>query len=84
MTLYMKTKKFTITAIGKHRLDILNRISALYLQKQIPVESIAFEETEKGKGKYQIVCCTSEEDSIKRIVNQICNIVDISKASYKI
>ncbi len=78
----MESKKFTVTAVGKNRLDVLNRISTLYIQKQIPVESLSYQNTSAESGKYQIVCFSTREDAIKRIVDQISNYVDISQAYY--
>lgn len=78
----MKTKKFTITAVGTNRLDVLNRISVLYLQRQIPVESFFYENTSANTGKYKIVCSSEHEETIKRIVTQMNNIIEISQAQY--
>ena len=49
-------EKFTVRAEGKDRLDILNRISTLYLQKRIQVESFEFTRTAPEQGEYKITC----------------------------
>lgn len=77
----METRKMVVTAIGKNRLEILGRITSLYLQRHIPVESLAMEQEQDGTGLYKI-CANTSEDSIIKIVNQISNIVDISKVEY--
>ena len=73
-------EKFTVKAEGKDRLDILNRISTLYLQKRIQVESLEFTRTAPEQGEYKITCFSDSKELIERIVSQINNIVEIRKA----
>lgn len=73
-------EKFTVTAEGKNRLDILNRISTLYLQKRIDVESFEYAKTEPEWGEYRITCWAAHKELVERIVSQINNIVEIRKA----
>ena len=73
-------EKYTVMAEGKDRLDVLNRISTLYLQKRIEVESFEFSRTAPQQGKYKITCWSEKKEVIERIVNQINNIVEISRA----
>ena len=70
-------EKFTVMAEGKDRLDVLNRISTLYLQKRIEVESFEFSRTAPEQGEYRITC---QKEVIDRIVNQMNNIVEIKRA----
>lgn len=77
----MKEKRILVTAVGKNRLEILGRITALYLQRHIPVESLVLEQSKDGNGYYKI-CAVAPEESIVKIVNQIGNIVDISRVEY--
>ncbi len=79
----METQKFVVTAVGKNRLEILNRIASLYLQRNIPVESFILSKDRDGNSRYKI-CAQAPESSIIKIVNQINNIVDISKVDYSI
>lgn len=79
----MEQKKITVTAIGKNKLDILNRITSLYLQKNIPVESFMLSQADNGDSKYQI-CVNTSEDAIVRIVNQMNNIIDLKSVQYTI
>lgn len=73
-------EKFTVMAEGKDRLDVLNRISTLYLQKRIEVESLEFLRTAPQQAEYKITCWSDQKEVIDRIVNQINNIVDIKRA----
>ena len=73
-------EKYTVMAEGKDRLDVLNRISTLYLQKRIEVESFEFSRTAPQQGEYKITCWSEKNEVIERIVNQINNIVEISRA----
>lgn len=77
----MESHKIMVTATGKNRLEILSRITSLYIQRHIQVESLVLEQGEDGNGMYKI-CATTSEDSILKIVNQISNIIDISKVEY--
>lgn len=77
-------EKFTVTAEGKDRLDVLNRIATLYLQKRIEVESFEFSRTAPQHGEYRITCYSDQKEVIERIVNQINNIIEIKRAYYKV
>lgn len=79
----METQKFVVTAIGKNRLEILNRITSLYLQRHIPVEHFELSQAEDGNSRYQI-CALTSEASIVKIVNQMSNIVDIQSVNYSL
>ena len=73
-------EKFTVKAEGKDRLDVLNRISTLYLQKRIQVESLEFTRTAPERGEYTITCFSENKEIMERLVNQINNIVEIKRA----
>ncbi len=77
----MEPQKFTVTAFGKNKVDILNRITSLYLQRNIPVESFVLSQSENGESRYQICAHTSEE-SIMRIVSLMSNIIDLTSVQY--
>ena len=77
----MELQKFTVTAFGKNRVDVLDRITSLYLQKNIPVESFMLSQSENGESRYQI-CANASEELIVRIVNQMNNIVDLTSVQY--
>jgi acetolactate synthase small subunit len=75
-------EKYTVMAEGKDRLDVMNRISTLYLQKRVQVESFEYSRTAPEQGAYKITCYSERKDVIDRIVNQINNIVEIRRAYY--
>ena len=75
-------EKYTVMAEGKDRLDVMNRIYTLYLQKRIEVESFEYSRTAPEQGAYKITCYSERKDVIDRIVNQINNIVEIKRAYY--
>ena len=79
----MEAQKYTVTALGKNRIDILNRITSLYLQKNIAVESFVLSQEEDGESKYQI-CAETSLEAIERIVNQMSNIIDIRSVRYSL
>lgn len=77
----METRKYTVTAFGRNGLDVMSRISSLYLQKQIHVESFSFEQQTDDCAQYRI-CANTSENLIERIVKQIGNIIDIKSVNY--
>ena len=77
----MEANKYTVTAFGKNRVDVLNRITLLYLQRNIQVESFVLSQTDNGESKYQI-CAETTESSIMRIVNLMNNIVELNQVQY--
>ena len=77
----MEPQKFTVTAFGKNRVDVLNRITSLYLQRNIQVESFVLSQSDNGESRYQICAHTSEE-AIMRIVNLMNNIIDLRSVQY--
>ena len=77
----MEANRYTVTAFGKNRVDVLNRITLLYLQRNIQVESFVLSQTDNGQSKYQI-CAETTESSIMRIVNLMNNIVELNQVQY--
>ena len=77
----MEANKYTVTAFGKNRVDVLNRITLLYLQRNIQVESFVLSQTGNGESKYQI-CAEATESAITRIVNLMNNIVELNQVQY--
>ena len=77
-------ERYIVTAEGKDRLDVLNRISTLCLQKRLEVENFEFSRTAPQQGEYKIICYSDKQDMIERLVSQINNIVEIRKAYYTI
>jgi acetolactate synthase small subunit len=75
-------RKFTITAEGESRLDIVSRISMLFLQRHIDVESLTYLPMEGLGSRYQ-VCALAKEDTVRKIVGQMDHIEGLYKISYE-
>jgi glycine cleavage system regulatory protein len=75
-------QKYTVTAQGEGRLDIVSRISMLFLQRHIPVESLTFHPLDGAQSQYQ-VCATAREETIKKVVAQMQHIEGLDTIAYK-
>ena len=75
-------KKYTVTAQGEGRLDIVSRISMLFLQRHIEVESLTFQPMEGIKSQYN-VCAIATEETIKKVVAQMQHIEGLETISYE-
>ena len=75
-------QKYTVTAQGEGRLDIVSRISMLFLQRHIPVESLTFHPLDGAQSQYQ-VCAVAREDTIKKVVAQMQHIEGLDTIAYK-
>ena len=75
-------QKYTVTAQGERRLDIVGRISMLFLQRHIDVESLNYMPLEGLKSRYQ-VCALAKEDVIRKVVAQMEHIEGLEKISYE-
>ena len=75
-------QKYTVTAQGEGRLDIVSRISMLFLQRHIEVESLTFQPMEGAKSQYQ-VCAVAREETIRKVVAQMHHIEGLDAISYK-
>ncbi len=74
-------KKFNIVADGARRLDILSRITLLFSQRHIDVESLTFSPVSSKESRYS-VCATAAEDTINKVTSQIAHIIGIRTVSY--
>ena len=75
-------QKFTVTAEGEGRLDIVSRISMLFLQRHIDVESMTYMPLEGMVSRYQ-VCALAKEDTIRKVVAQMEHIEGLTQISYE-
>ena len=75
-------QKYTVTAQGEGRLDIVSRISMLFLQRHIPVESLTFHPLDGAQSQYQ-VCATAREETIKKVVAQMQHIEGLDSIAYE-
>ena len=75
-------QKYTVTAQGERRLDIVGRISMLFLQRHIDVESFTFLPIDGQMSRYE-VCAISKEDFIRKVVAQMQHIEGLAEISYE-
>ena len=75
-------KKYTVTAQGEGRLDIVSRISMLFLQRHIEVESLTYQPLEGARSQYQ-VCAVAHEETIKKVVAQMQHVEGLDTIAYK-
>ena len=75
-------QKYIVTAQGEGRLDIVSRISMLFLQRHIPVESLTFHPLDGALSQYQ-VCATAREETIKKVVAQMQHIEGLDTIAYE-
>lgn len=75
-------QKYTVTAEGEGRLDIVSRISMLFLQRHIDVESMTYIPLEGLMSRYQ-VCALAKEDTIRKVVAQMEHIEGLKTISYE-
>ena len=75
-------QKFTVTAEGEGRLDIVSRISMLFMQRHIDVESLTFMPLEGMVSRYQI-CALAHEDTIRKVVAQMEHIEGLDTINFE-
>ena len=75
-------QKYIVTAEGEGRLDIVSRISMLFLQRHIDVESLTFMPFEGTKSRYQI-CALANELTIRKVVAQMEHIEGLDRIVYE-
>ena len=75
-------QKYTIAAEGEGRLDIVSRISMLFLQRHIDVESLTYEPLEGVKSRYK-VCALAKEEVIRKVVAQMEHIEGLEMIKYE-
>lgn len=74
--------KYVVDALVRNRLDILNRITSLFIVKNLPVLSVVFTATENNMAVINLICLCPAEDIMKRIMNQANNFVDLAEIYY--
>ena len=75
-------QKYIIAAEGEGRLDIVSRISMLFMQRHIDVESLTYEPLEGVKSRYK-VCALAKEEVIRKVVAQMERIEGLNNINYK-
>ena len=75
-------QKYIIAAEGEGRLDIVSRISMLFLQRHIDVESLTYEPLEGVKSRYK-VCALANEEVVRKVVAQMERIEGLEVIKYE-
>ena len=75
-------QKYTVTAEGEGRLDIVSRISMLFLQRHIDVESLSYMPVEGQVSRYQ-VCALANEETIIKVVAQMRHIEGLTEITFE-
>ena len=75
-------KKYIIEAEGEGRLDIVSRISMLFMQRHIDVESLSYEPLEGVMSSYK-VCALAKEEVIRKVVAQMEHIEGLKMIKYE-
>ena len=76
------TDKYIVDALVRNRLDILNRITALFIVKNLEVLNVTFNATDDNMAIINLICLCPDENIMKRIINQSNNFVDIARIYY--
>lgn len=76
-------RKFEVTAQGEGRLDIVSRISMLYLQRHIEVESLSFSPVEGRQSCYKVMAA-ADEITIKRLMGQLSHVEGLDEIECKL
>ena len=75
-------QKYTVTAEGEGRLAILSRISMLFMQRHIDVESLTYKPQGGAISKYE-VCALATEETVSKVVSQMKHIEGLNNINYK-
>jgi len=74
--------KYRLQATVSARVDILNRITTLFIQKGLPVESVNYRVIDDRLAKVELICSDADDIRMDRIINQADNMVDIAEVHY--
>ena len=74
--------KYKLEAVVSARVDILNRITTLFIQKGLPVESVNYKVVDGRMARVELICSDADDIRMDRIINQANNMVDIAEVQY--
>ena len=74
--------KYRLEATVSARVDILNRITTLFIQKGLPVESVNYKVIDGRMASVELICSDADDIRMDRIINQADNMVDIAEVHY--
>ncbi len=78
----MKKILYTISIYTENNIGLLNRISSIFLQRHINIESLTASNSEIENVTRLIIVVNSTEERIKKIIGQIEKQVEVIKAYY--
>lgn len=70
--------KYSLTVTGRARLELLSRVTTLLGQRQVGVEEVSYKQTTADTCNICIICATDDPDTMKRIINQLSDYIDIA------
>ena len=75
-------KRFTIIIFTENQIGLLNRVTTLFTQRHINIESLTVSESEEhGIHRFTVVI-EEEEEKVKKVAKQIQKQVEVIKAEY--
>lgn len=74
--------KYIVEASVRNRLDILNRITSLFIVKNLPVLNLVYYAGADDMATINLICLCPKEEIMQRIMNQANNFVDIAEIYY--
>lgn len=74
--------KYIVTAEGESRLDIVSRISMLFMRRHIDVESLTYLPMAGCTSCYR-VCALAREETIRQVIGQMEHIEGLSAVRYE-
>ncbi|MCF0173304.1 MAG: hypothetical protein HUJ91_06210 [Bacteroidales bacterium] len=74
--------KYILDVLVRNRIEILNRVTNLFIVKNLPVQSVLYSVTSNDMAIINLICFCPDEEIMKRIIRQANNIVDISEVYY--
>ncbi len=78
----MKKVLYSISIYTENNLGLLNRLSSIFLQRHINIESLTASNSEIENVTRLIIVVNSTEDLIKKVIGQIEKQVEVIKAYY--
>ena len=75
-------KTFTISIYSENNVGLLNRISAIFLKRNINIESLTTSQSEIKDVFRFIIIVQVPEDNVKKLIKQIEKQVDVIRAFY--
>lgn len=78
----MESKEFIVIVYAYNQVGVLNRITNAYIKGNVNIEKLNVAETSEKGISLAVISAMTPEDSIKRVVNLLNNVVDVIEARY--